>query len=87
MKLTVEWVNPTRLPEEKRTRERIFLERLIDLTGSPDYAFSIKEQWHRQQEPVLHPWGKYIAIAHDDAVSGLLPSEKRLAAFIVRFSE
>ena len=84
--LSVHWINATRVGEEKKKVENVYTERLLDLFGSAAKAAEAKEQWKRLNEPPVHPWVNYTKIAQMEATAGLLPSEKRMCCFIVKFS-
>jgi hypothetical protein len=87
MNLSVHWANATRCGAEKSKAEQTYKDRLLDLFGNADKAFDSKQEWHRQHEPVMHPWQLYNIQAHVDTCREFLPSEKHLAHFIVRFEQ
>ena len=87
MILSAHWINATRLADEKKKIEDAYTERLLSLfDGSPEKAAQFKEQWKRANEPPVHPWPTYNRIARIEATCGLLPSERGLAHFVVRFT-
>lgn len=85
MYLVVSWVNATRVGHEKQRVEETYNERLTELYGSASNAFNSKAEFERHHHPVGHQWQKYNILAHVDATKNLLPSEKHLAHFTVRF--
>lgn len=87
MILKVIWTNATRPESEKRRAEEAYAERLLDMFETAQRAADAKEEWHRMQEPPIHHWTTYNRIAHICAVTGMLPSERAMAHFIVRFEK
>jgi hypothetical protein len=87
MKLKVEWINATRLADEKKKIEDAYTERLLALFGSTVKAAEMKGHWHRSNKPPVHPWPTYNRISQIEATCNLLPSERRLAAFVVKFEK
>lgn len=85
MDLTVVWINSTRTGQEKDRVEAAYNERLIELFGSASEAFNSKHEFELHHQPVGHQWQKYNILAHVEACKNLLPSEKHLAHFQVRF--
>ena len=87
MEMHVHWVNATRTGLEKRRVEMEYEEFLLDHFGSAANAFVCKQEFHRQYEPVRHPWLIAVIKAHDLATRKLLPSEKQLAHFKCSFMD
>lgn len=87
MELNVCWVNATRLQPERNQIEQAYKARLMALFGTVAAAAEAKGHWHRCNEPPIHHWTTYNKIAHIEATSGLLPSERQLAHFTIRFEE
>lgn len=85
MELKVQWINATRLGEERAKVERIYEERLLDLFETPEKAYAAKESWHRSYEPPIHHWTTYNRICQIEATTPLTPCERHLAHFVVRF--
>lgn len=87
MILKVDWVNATRVGEERANIERVYTERLLSLFGSVSSAAEAKGHWHRAYEPPIHHWQTYNRIAHIEATSNLPPCERGLCHFVVKFQE
>jgi len=85
MELKVTWLNATRVGQEKERVEMAYQDRLLELFDSASNAFNSKQEWHRQHEPVMHPWQLNNIQAHVEATKALIPSEKHLAHFKVGF--
>lgn len=85
MELSVHWINATRCGQEKERVEAAYNERLIELFGSASEAFNSKHQFELYHHPVGHQWQRYNILSHVEATKNLLPSEKHLAHFQVKF--
>lgn len=85
MKLSIQWVNATRGGKEKEAIEQCYGDRLMDLFGTADAAYKAHEDWHKAHNPPIHHWTTYGRIAEIDATKNLLPSERKTAAFVVKF--
>lgn len=87
MLLIVNWMNATRLPDERVQIERKYRDRLLELCDGPEHAAKLKDEFHRMHEPVGHKWQSYNLIAAEDATVSLIPSERQHACFTVRFEK
>jgi hypothetical protein len=87
MQLMVSWINATRVGQEKQRVEQAYEDRLLSLYNSASDAFNSKVDWKRHNEPPLHPWQLYNIQSHVEACKNLLPSEKHLAHFVIKFMD
>ncbi len=87
MNLKVEWINATRIGEEKRNVEAAYETRLLELFGSVAAAAEAKGHWHSAYEPPIHNWTKFNNIAQVESTCNLPPSERRMCCFVVKFEQ
>ena len=60
---------------------------VVELCGDADLAAKLKDDFHRHYEPPAHKWQAYNMIAAEEATASLMPSEKHMAVFTVRFEK
>lgn len=76
---------PLRNAFDRAVIEQKYQARLLELFGSEVAALEAQDEWRRLHNPIFHHWPVYNKIAHEEAVAGMLPSEKKLVSFILEF--
>lgn len=85
--LNVSWVNATRISQERESVESAFKERLVALCGSPESTKHYHDEHYRQHQSPTSKWSRFVAQASHDSTASLLPSERRLACFVISFQD
>lgn len=83
--VVVSWVNATRVGQQRKQIEEAYLARLMDFCETPEMAMQLHNEHYAKHQRLDSAWGKFNAIATEEATRGLLPSERKLAAFQVKF--
>lgn len=83
--VVVSWMNATRVGQQRKQIEEAYLARLMDFCETPEMAMQLYNEHYARHQRMDSAWGKFNAIAAVDATRGLLPSERKLAAFQVKF--
>lgn len=86
MPISVSWVNATRVSEERSSVEFHYRQRLVELCGSEEAALKYHDEHYRQNQRPGTEWHRLTAQASVDATRHLLPSERRIACFVVSWT-
>lgn len=83
--VVVSWVNATRAGQQRRQVEEAYLACLMNFCETPEMAMQLHNDHYTRHQRMDSAWGKFNAIAAAEATRSLLPSERKLAAFQVKF--